>query len=175
LKVTSKVVRNVSTFLAAALFKPFRERKYVLLSPLVLPFVTQEAFVYYTTDGLDPIGYKGKATQGSALAMQKNIVEWNMPEWGYVQVYTTTNPAQRSGTVVLYRLSSLNPAGERSLRMMENIMRSAWMSIKPRNGRKRPFCYHIMVGPLLSRFWKVLDFPPRMLKIFTAAHIRGDH
>lgn len=107
-----KVVRSVSHLSRRRPLqaRPGEEVRLALsIGPAV---VTQEAFVYYTTDGLDPIGSKGKAAQGFALAMQKNTVEWNMPEWGYVQVYTTTIPAQRSGTVVRYRLSSLTPAGE---------------------------------------------------------------
>ncbi len=142
MKKYRKVVRLYPTFPAAALSTRRVEEVFVLLQWSALD---TEAFVYSTTDGLDPIGSKGKATQGSALAMQKNIVEWNMPEWGYVQVYTTTIPAQRSGTVVRYRLSSLTPAGEEIFADDGKYYAFSVDEYQTPQWAKEAILYHIMV------------------------------
>lgn len=74
--------------------------------------LTEKAFIYYTTDRTDPVGSKGIAQNGYVISMQKGNVNWNIPEWGYIQRYTGMIPAQRTGTIVRYRMSSFSPNGE---------------------------------------------------------------
>jgi cyclomaltodextrinase len=72
----------------------------------------QQAWVYWTADGRDPLGNQGRAEQGQALAMEPAGAEWDVLEWGYVRRLSTTLPGQPPGTVVRYRLSVVDPAGK---------------------------------------------------------------
>ncbi len=74
--------------------------------------VVQDAFLYYTVDGTDPLGTAGVAEHGSVVKMNPISTAWNMPEWGYIQDFQAEVPPQRSGTVVRYRMSVVSPSGE---------------------------------------------------------------
>ena len=68
------------------------------------------AWVYWTTDGSDPIGVQGVAFNGRALEMQFSQEEWDTVSWGYLRHFTVELPAQPDDTLVRYRLSCYSPA-----------------------------------------------------------------
>lgn len=65
-----------------------------------------DAWVYWTNDGSDPQGERGRAAQGYATRMEPVGVEWDTLLWGYVRRFQATLPAQPADTVVRYRLSA---------------------------------------------------------------------
>ncbi len=65
----------------------------------------EEAWIYWTTDGSDPVGGRGVATNGFALPMETRKVEWDTILWGYIRHFRGTIPGQPAGTVVRYCLS----------------------------------------------------------------------
>ncbi|RJQ44609.1 MAG: alpha-amylase [Anaerolineaceae bacterium] len=118
--------------------------------------LTENAFIYYTTDGLDPVGKNGKAKNGSVITMQKSKVTWNMPEWGYVQEYTGVIPAQKAGTLVRYRLSSLSPAGDEIFADGGKYYAYCVDDYSVPQWAKEAIIYHIMVdrfSPGMGRSW----------------------
>lgn len=66
----------------------------------------ERAWVYWTTDGSDPKGAHGTATNGHATAMQLTGEEWNVVLWDYICRFEVTLPGQPDGTVLRYRLSA---------------------------------------------------------------------
>jgi len=66
-------------------------------------------WVYYTTDGSDPIGEKGVALNGQVVQLDKVMSKWDDLVWGYVNYFKATLPGQKDGTIVRYRLSILLP------------------------------------------------------------------
>lgn len=71
----------------------------------------EQAWVYWTNDGSDPIGKSGQVTNGHALSMDPSGVEWDTVLWGYIQRYRATIPGQTSGTVIRYFLTGITPTG----------------------------------------------------------------
>jgi glycosidase len=71
----------------------------------------QQAWVYWTNDGSDPIGELGHASHGNVTFMQPIGSRWETLEWGYVQRFQATLPGQAPDTVLRYRLSTLEPGG----------------------------------------------------------------
>jgi cyclomaltodextrinase / maltogenic alpha-amylase / neopullulanase len=71
----------------------------------------KEAWVYWTSDGQDPLGEQGRSEQGQVKALEANGTEWDVLEWGYVHKLRAILPAQPPGTVVRYRLSVVDPRG----------------------------------------------------------------
>jgi glycosidase len=74
-----------------------------------------QAWVYWSTDGLDPIGSGGKAQHGSVTEMQLVETDWNVVEWGYQRRYRATIPGQPAGTVVRYFISVTAPGKSEQL------------------------------------------------------------
>lgn len=73
----------------------------------------ERAWVYWTTDGSDPAGEHGVATNGFAAPMTLTSAEWNVLVWDYIRHFEVTVPGQPDGTVLRYRLSAESPlAGE---------------------------------------------------------------
>lgn len=64
------------------------------------------AWVYYTTDGSDPVGQGGVATHGSALAMELVATQWDTLIWGYVRHFRATLPGQLAETILRYRIGA---------------------------------------------------------------------
>ena len=67
------------------------------------------AWVYWSTDGLDPLGSGGEARHGYATPMQAVDTMWNVVEWGYQRRFRATIPGQPEGTLVRYYLSATAP------------------------------------------------------------------
>jgi glycosidase len=72
----------------------------------------QQAWVYWTNDGSDPIGKNGQAQNGYATPLQPLDAEWDTLVWGYVRRFGGQIPGQRPGTVVRYRIAAGIPADE---------------------------------------------------------------
>ncbi len=65
----------------------------------------QTAWLYWTTDGSDPVGQHGKAAGGFVSSMQPLATTWDTELWGYIQRFSGCIPGQEEGTVVRYRAS----------------------------------------------------------------------
>ncbi len=63
------------------------------------------AWVYWTSDGSDPLGSRGRAEVGQAACMELTGESWEMLLWGYVRHFTVTLPGLPDGSVLRYRLS----------------------------------------------------------------------
>ena len=68
-------------------------------------FAVVRAWAYWTTDGSDPQGAHGVATNGFVTPLTAAGEEWNVLLWDYVRRYAVTLPGQPSGTLLRYRLS----------------------------------------------------------------------
>jgi len=64
-----------------------------------------QAWVYWTTDQTDPEGKMGEAEHGFATEMKETGSKWELGIWGFTRTFEATLPAQKSGTVLRYRLS----------------------------------------------------------------------
>lgn len=64
------------------------------------------AWVYWTTDGSDPSGANGRASNGYAAPLEPIATEWHTFLWGYVRTFRGEIPAQEAGAVVRYRVSA---------------------------------------------------------------------
>lgn len=64
-----------------------------------------KAWVYYTTDGSDPVGKLGNAENGSSIAMDLVETRWETILWDYVRHFSAAIPPQPNNTIVRYRLS----------------------------------------------------------------------
>lgn len=62
----------------------------------------RDAWCYYTTDGSNPAGAAGVASEGKALAFSLKSVEWDDLVWGFVSTFEAVIPGQNDGTFVLY-------------------------------------------------------------------------
>lgn len=64
------------------------------------------AWVYWSTDGMDPVGSEGEAKHGFVCEMEAVDSRWNVVEWGYQRGFRATIPGQAAGTLVRYFLSA---------------------------------------------------------------------
>jgi cyclomaltodextrinase / maltogenic alpha-amylase / neopullulanase len=70
------------------------------------------AWLYWSIEGFDPVGEKGKAVKGKAVEMEPTGVEWNTLLWGYLQRFSVTLPGFPEDTILRYRLSAGNDRDE---------------------------------------------------------------
>ena len=61
---------------------------------------------YYTTDGSDPEGGRGRARHGAAVPLACVDVVWDSLVWDYLTLWRGTLPAQPEGTTVRYRIGA---------------------------------------------------------------------
>jgi glycosidase len=69
----------------------------------------EQAWVYYTTDGRDPIGRNGRATRGQVLPMHPCGAVWDEQSMAYERLFEAFVPGQPENTVVRYTLSAYSP------------------------------------------------------------------
>ena len=69
------------------------------------------AWVYWTSDGSDPVGSQGQAGVGQVTRMEFTGETWEMLLWGYVRHFRITLPGQPAGSVLRYRLSTVDMCG----------------------------------------------------------------
>ena len=60
--------------------------------------------LYYTLDGSEPEGSRGRALRGDVLAFEPIDTLWDTVSWSYLTRWRTTVPGQPDGTVVRYRI-----------------------------------------------------------------------
>jgi cyclomaltodextrinase / maltogenic alpha-amylase / neopullulanase len=65
-----------------------------------------QAWVYWTNDGSDPVGENGAASHGFCTPMQPAGAEWDLLLWGYVRRYQATLPPQADGVILRYRIAA---------------------------------------------------------------------
>ena len=70
------------------------------------------AWVYWTSDGSDPLGSLGQAQVGQVTQMELTGESWEMLLWGYVRHYAVTLPGLPDGSVLRYRLSAAGVSGQ---------------------------------------------------------------
>ena len=70
------------------------------------------AWVYWTSDGSDPLGSLGQAQVGQVAQMELTGESWEMLLWGYVRHYAVTLPGLPDGSVLRYRLSAAGVSGQ---------------------------------------------------------------
>ena len=69
------------------------------------------AWVYWTSDGSDPVGSQGHASVGQVTRMEFTGETWEMLLWGYVRHFRGTLPGLPAGSVLRYRLSTVDMCG----------------------------------------------------------------
>jgi glycosidase len=69
------------------------------------------AWVYWSTDGLDPVGDHGAAIRGQTIPMEQVDVIWDNLEWGYRRRFRAMIPGQPAGTVVRYYVTACDTSG----------------------------------------------------------------
>lgn len=61
---------------------------------------------YYTTDGTQPAGGKGRASNSQVIFFQQQGVEWDTLVWGYVARWTAVLPPQSENTIIRYQIGA---------------------------------------------------------------------
>ena len=61
---------------------------------------------YYTTDGSDPAGDRGRSTNGWNFALECESVAWDTLSWAYTEKWSGRVPPQPAGTLVRYRIQA---------------------------------------------------------------------
>jgi cyclomaltodextrinase len=72
----------------------------------------ENAWIYWTNDGTDPIGKLGVVSKGFATPMERVGVEWDTGLWGYIEHYRAVIPGQPSDSILRYYLSAGLSGGE---------------------------------------------------------------
>lgn len=62
------------------------------------------AWIYFTSDGSDPVGSLGKATHGQVVGMRRAGAEWDDITWGFTHTWSSALPGQQDQTIVRYRI-----------------------------------------------------------------------
>ncbi|GFP41576.1 cyclomaltodextrinase / maltogenic alpha-amylase / neopullulanase [Candidatus Hakubella thermalkaliphila] len=71
-------------------------------------------FAYYTTDGTDPCGSRGKAIQGFTVSFTRESSKWDPLIWGYREEWKGIIPPQADGTKVRYIIEAWDSLGDKS-------------------------------------------------------------
>jgi cyclomaltodextrinase len=66
---------------------------------------------YFTTDGSAPDGSKGDCSNGIAILLTPDALEWDTPTWSYSRRWHGTLPSFPHGTTVRYRISAWTEDG----------------------------------------------------------------
>jgi len=61
---------------------------------------------YYTTDGTQPLGERGRALNGQSLMLQLDGVEWDTTSWGYLARWVGVLPPHPENTVIRYHIAA---------------------------------------------------------------------
>ncbi len=75
----------------------------------------ETAWVYWTNNGTDPAGRQGVPSNGNAVPMETDGVEWDTVLWGYIRHFHALIPGQAAGSVVRYYLAAGGPNREENL------------------------------------------------------------
>ncbi len=69
---------------------------------------------YYTLDGSQPAGSRGKSAHGQVLALERVDVVWDTLIWGYLVKWQGVLPPQPEGTTVRYQIGAWRGDGPES-------------------------------------------------------------
>jgi cyclomaltodextrinase len=143
--------------------------------------------LYFTTDGSDPAGGRGVASNGIALPMQRVAVHWEPLLWCYLEQWQVQVPGQPENTLVQYRIEGWRSHDETvSLwsrepnldRTPEHPTRYAYHvdRFQPPQWAREAIVYHIFVdrfakggGGSLPQRW----LAPAELNEFVGGNLRG--
>lgn len=67
---------------------------------------------YYTVEGSEPAGSRGKPHQGKAVEFQRVSSSWDTFLWGYISTWEAEIPPQLEGTAVRYKISAWAEGGK---------------------------------------------------------------
>ncbi|MBC7264938.1 MAG: glycoside hydrolase family 13 protein [Chloroflexi bacterium] len=67
--------------------------------------------LYYTTDGSDPQGSRGRATHGTSIPLAYERTEWHDLMWEYLDWWRGQIPPQAKGTKVKYKIEAWHSRG----------------------------------------------------------------
>jgi len=87
-------------------------------------YYTDNARIYYTTDGTSPEGSYDTVTNGSKVTMSFDHAEWDSGAGKYVDWWKGTIPGQSSGTIVKYKIAAWHSGGG-DLRFADNNVNSS--------------------------------------------------
>lgn len=71
----------------------------------------EKAACYYTTDGSDPTGSRGTASNGQVVLLERKEIDWDTFSWGYCSRWEGQIPGMMEGTKVQYRISAWSSGG----------------------------------------------------------------
>jgi glycosidase len=74
--------------------------------------VADRVTAYWTADGSDPAGARGRAENGTAIPLTRSAIAWDTLLWGYREAWNGTIPGQPGGTVVRYRIEAWSAVGD---------------------------------------------------------------
>ena len=66
----------------------------------------EQAWVYWTNDGSDPVGENGVSINGFVSPLKPVASEWDILLWGYVRHFWGEIPGQEAGTTVRYQIAA---------------------------------------------------------------------
>ncbi len=67
---------------------------------------------YYTADGSEPAGSRGRAVSGEVALLERVDIRWEALIWDYVEVWQGELPGQPEGAMVRYRIEGWLSSGE---------------------------------------------------------------
>lgn len=70
------------------------------------------AACYYTLDGSEPKGSRGRAIHGDVISFKKEVICWDTLLWGYLSQWKAALPPQDEGVTVRYIISAWKEDGE---------------------------------------------------------------
>ncbi len=132
----------------------------------------EQAWVYFITDGRDPLGRMGKATRGAVLPMQPSDVVWNPETKVYERLFQVFLPGQERDTVVRYCLSANSPTRGEVFADNGTIYAYLVSDRNPPVWSWDAVLYHIFVDRFAAAAGSSLD-PTRPLDGFMGGCLKG--
>lgn len=87
--------------------------KDVLITVLIgADILVENVACYYTCDGSEPIGSRGRVINGDVILLERIGVEWDTFTWGYLTRWSGHLPPQKEDTVVRYRVGAWADEGQ---------------------------------------------------------------
>ncbi len=105
--------------------KPSANEPILLFATTGVDVLADAMACYYTTDGSEPVGTRGMATNGEVLRFSIVETRWDSLSWGYVTRWKATCPGLPKGTCLRYRISAWSFEGDESFADYPDLKRSA--------------------------------------------------
>ena len=113
---------------------PVPDRPVSILVTTAPDFPVETVVCYYTLDGSEPTGSKGRVTNGSILQLQPTDAIWDTFLWGYCGRWRGQLPAQPAGTLVRYRIGAWRNGGSETF--------ADWPDVKATTDRAAEAFFH---------------------------------